>query len=590
MKELLTGNEAIARGFYESGGRYASAYPGTPSTEILENITSYKDSVYCEWAPNEKVAFEAAYGASMAGARTLATMKHVGLNVAADPLFTSVYNGVGGGFVIVSADDPGIHSSQNEQDNRHYAKAAKLPMLEPSDSVECKEYMAEAFRISESFDTPVLIRMTTRVCHSKSIVELEERVDTPLKTYKRDIAKYVSTPANAVRHHPEVEQRLVDLEKYSNESPLNYEEMNDTEIGIVCAAVCRQYAKEVFGDKASYFNVGMSWPMPIDSIRAFAAKVKKLYVIEEIDPFMEEALKTAGISCIGKELIPQCGELDPKMLAEILNGDKSCGKSVAAEAAPRPPVLCAGCPHRGFFYALSKGTRAGKYVAIGDIGCYTLGCAPPLSVIESCICMGGGFSVAAGMAKVFELEGDDRVVFGIMGDSTYMHSGLTGATEIVYNNTKVIPCVLDNSITAMTGHQENPSTGHTLMGEESPIISIEDTLKAIGFEEVLIVDPQDLGAMQAVVDKAVELVGNGTKVAIVTKRPCVLIKGLKLDRKLCVVDSEKCINCKICTKVGCPAVVMHEKEAWIDNTLCIGCTVCKQVCPQDAISVVEVNQ
>jgi len=580
----MTGNEAIARGFFESGGRFASAYPGTPSTEILENLPQYGDALYCEWAPNEKVALEAAYGASMAGARALATMKHVGVNVAADPLFTAVYNGVGAGLVLVSADDPGMHSSQNEQDNRHYAKAAKLPMLEPSDSSECKEYMAEAYRISEAFDTPVLLRVTTRVCHSKSLVEKNERAEAPVKRYERNITKYVSTPANAMLHHPEVEQRLKDLEKYSNESPLNFEEINGADIGVVCSSVCRQYAKDVFGDGASYFNVGMSWPMPTEAVRAFASKVKKLYVIEELDPFMEEALKAAGIECTGKELVPICGELNPKILSEALLGAKTEGPRVNAEAAPRPPVLCAGCPHRGFFHTLSKGTKTGKYVAIGDIGCYTLGSAPPLSVIECCLCMGGGFSIAAGIAKVFELDGDDRVVFGIMGDSTYMHSGLTGAMEIVYNNAKVIPCVLDNSITAMTGHQDNPSTGYTLSGEETTVISIEASLSALGYEKVLTVDPQDLTAMQKAVDDAVAYLAAGVKVAIVTKRPCVLIKGLDIGNNICVVDSEKCINCKICTKVGCPAIVMRENGAWIDDTLCTGCTVCTQVCPHGAIS------
>jgi len=589
MKQLLTGNEAIARGFYEAGGRFASAYPGTPSTEILENLPQYGDAVYCEWAPNEKVAFEAAYGASMAGARALATMKHVGLNVAADPLFTASYNGVGAGFVIVSADDPGMHSSQNEQDNRHYARAAKIPMLEPSDSADCKEYMAEAYRISEAFDTPVLLRVTTRICHSKSLVEEGAREEAKAKRYERNILKYVSTPANAMRHHPEVERRHLDLEQYSNESPLNYEEINGADIGVVCASVCRQYAKEVFGAGASYFNVGMSWPLPVERIRSFAAGVGKLYVVEELDPFMEEALKAAGIDCIGKEKIPLTGELNPQVVAEALLGERAETLSVDAEAAPRPPVLCAGCPHRGFFYTLAKKNKGGKYVIMGDIGCYTLGCAPPLSSLESCLCMGGGFTLAAGMAKVFELDGDERIVFGVMGDSTYMHSGLTGAMEIAYNGSKAIPCVLDNSITAMTGHQENPATGRTLMGGEVPVISIEGTLKALGFEKILTVDPQDLAAMEAAVDEAAAAVKEGTKAAIVTRRPCVLIKGLKLEKGLCAVDPDKCKNCKLCTKVGCPAIAIIEEKSCIDKALCTGCTVCMQVCPFEAISAAEVE-
>ena len=583
MKQLLTGNEAIARGFYEAGGRFASAYPGTPSTEILENLPQYRAEVYSEWAPNEKVALEVVYGASMAGARSLATMKHVGLNVAADPLFTAAYNGVEAGLVIVSADDPGMHSSQNEQDNRHYAKAAKVPMLEPSDSAECKSYMAEAFHISEAFNTPVLLRVTTRISHSKSPVEIGERIAAPVKPYEKNVVKYVATPANAMKHHPEVEQRLVELERYSNGSPLNYEEMNSEETGVVCASVCRQYAKDVFGESASYFNVGMSWPMPIERIRAFAAKVKKLYVIEELDPFMEDALKAAGIACTGKELIPLTGELNPQIVAEALFGTVEKSPAVDAQAAPRPPVLCAGCPHRGFFYTLAKGNKKGSYVIAGDIGCYTLGSAPPLDAIESCICMGGGFTVAAGIAQVFAQEGDERVVFGVMGDSTFMHSGVTGAMEIIYNNAKVIPCVLDNSITAMTGHQDNPSTGRTLMGDEAPVISIEGTLKALGFAKVLVADPQDLAAMEKVVAEAVESVSSGVAAAIVTKRPCVLIRGLKLERAMCGVDPEKCKGCKQCTQVGCPAIVMGESTAWIDESLCTGCTVCMQVCPFDAI-------
>ena len=587
MKQLLTGNEAIARGFYEAGGRFAAAYPGTPSTEILENLPVYKDELICEWAPNEKVALEVAYGASMAGARALATMKHVGLNVAADPLFTASYNGVGAGFVIVNADDPGMHSSQNEQDNRHYAKASKIPMLEPADSAECRDFIAEAFHISETFDTPVLIRVTTRISHSKSPVEIGERTEAAFKRYERNIAKYVATPANAMKHHPEIERRFIELEKYSNDSPLNFEEMAGTGTGVVCASVCRQYAKDVFGGNASYYNVGMSWPMPIERIREFAAKVKTLYVVEELDPFMEDALKAAGIDCVGKEKVPIVGELNPQILAEALLGESSEAVTVEALAAPRPPVLCAGCPHRGFFYTLSKKNKGGKYVVAGDIGCYTLGCAPPLNALETCICMGGGFTIAAGIAQVFAREGDDRIVFGVMGDSTYMHSGLTGAMEIIYNNAKVIPCVLDNSITAMTGQQDNPSTGRTLMGGDAPVISIEGTLKALGFGKVLTVDPQDLAAMEKAVDEAVAEVSAGGSAAIVTKRPCVLIRGLKLEKGSCEVDPETCKGCKLCTKVGCPAIVMAGEVSRIDETLCNGCSVCLQVCPFGSIYKAE---
>ena len=588
MKQLLTGNEAIARGLYEAGAIFASAYPGTPSTEILENLPQYGTDIYSEWSPNEKVAVEVAYGASIAGARSFASMKHVGLNVAADPLFTASYNGIGGGFVILSADDPGMHSSQNEQDNRHYAKASKIPMLEPADSSESKDFIKEAFKISEEFNTPVLFRVTTRISHSKSLVEPGERAEVPVKPYERNIVKYVATPANAMRHHPEVEQRMIDLTVYSNASKLNFTEINDgAKIGVVAASVCRQYAKEVFGKTASYFHVGMSYPMPIERIRAFAETVETLYVIEELDPFMEDALKAAGIDCIGKEKVTAIGELNPQILTESIFGKTPAIKEVDSEAAARPPVLCAGCPHRGFFYALSKGVHKGRYVVSGDIGCYTLGCAPPLSAIESCVCMGGGFTVAAGMSQVFARTGDERIVFGVMGDSTFMHSGITGACEIVYNKAKVIPCVLDNSITAMTGHQDNPTTGRTLMGEPATVVSIVEVLRAVGFKEVLTIDPQDVKETEKAIEEAVLAVSEGTPVAIVTQRPCILIKGLKIEKATCKVDESKCKNCKMCIKVGCPAVVMREESAFIDDTLCIGCTVCHQVCSFDAIEVLK---
>ncbi|MDR1797755.1 MAG: indolepyruvate ferredoxin oxidoreductase subunit alpha [Clostridiales Family XIII bacterium] len=584
MKQLMSGNEAVARGLYEAGVRFASAYPGTPSTEILEELPQYKDVLYCEWAPNEKVAAEAAYGASMAGARSVCAMKHVGLNVAADPVFTAAYNGVGGGFVIISADDPGMHSSQNEQDNRHYAKAAKMPMLEPSDSAECLAFTRAAFEISELFDTPVLLRMTTRVCHSKSLVETGDRAEQPVKRYEKDIEKFVATPANAIKHHPQVEARMESLASYSDNCPLNYEEPGGGAVGVVAAGVAYQYAREAFPAGTGFFKVGMSWPMPISRIRAFAQTVEKLYVVEELDPFMEEALLAAGIACTGKSVIPPVMELNPQIVREAVFGCAPAVTEVGAQPAPRPPVLCPGCPHRGFFYTLSKRKDA---VVCGDIGCYTLGSAPPLNSIESCVCMGGGFTVAAGMAKVFEQVGDERIVFGVMGDSTFLHSGITGACEIVYNGAKLIPCVLDNSITAMTGQQQNPATGRTLMGAPAPAVSIESVLTACGFGRVITVDPQDLGAMQAAVDEAVESVGAGIRTAIITKRSCLLIKGLPLERGLCRVDPEKCKACKMCTKVGCPSVYMGEEAAEIDAALCSGCTVCKQVCPFEAIEEVR---
>ncbi|MDR1815811.1 MAG: indolepyruvate ferredoxin oxidoreductase subunit alpha [Clostridiales Family XIII bacterium] len=584
MKELLSGNEALARGLYEAGVRFASAYPGTPSTEILEELAQYKDELYCEWAPNEKVAVEAAYGASMAGARSAAAMKHVGLNVAADPVFTAAYNGIGGGFVIVTADDPGMHSSQNEQDNRHYAKAAKLPMLEPADSAECLAMARAAFDISELFDTPVLLRMTTRVCHSKSLVETGARAEQPVKRYEKNIEKYVATPANATKHHPQVEARMESLAAYSDANALNFAESGDGKLGVVAAGAAYQYAREAFPEGTGFFKLGMSWPLPIERLRAFAASVETLYVVEELDPFLEDALRAAGIACVGKEKIPKILELNPQIVKQAVFGETPETVGVDAAAAPRPPVLCPGCPHRGFFYTLSKRKDA---VVCGDIGCYTLGCAPPLNSIETCVCMGGGFTVAAGMAKVFEQTGDERVVFGVMGDSTFLHSGITGACEIVYNGANLIPCVLDNSITAMTGQQQNPATGRTLMGAPAPAVSIESLLTACGFARVITVDPQDLGAMQQAVDEAVESAAAGIRAAIITRRSCLLIKGLPLEKGLCAVDAAKCKACKMCTKVGCPAVAMGPEAAEIDAALCSGCTVCKQVCPFEAIDEVR---
>ncbi len=577
-KFLLSGNEAIARGAFEAGVKVASAYPGTPSTEIFENLPQYKDVLYSEWAPNEKVATEVAYGASLAGVRSLTAMKHVGVNVAADPIFTAAYNGVGGGFVIVSADDPSMHSSQNEQDNRHYAKAAKMAMVEPSDSQECKDFLKAAYEISEKFDTPVLFRTTTRVAHSKSLVTLGERQEPPVPVYKRNVRKNVCTPANAYLNHPKVEENLKALEKWACTSPLNRVEMAGAAVGVISASIAYEYAKEVFPADASFLKLGITNPLPMDLIRDFAAKVEKLYVIEELDPFMEEQIKAAGIPCTGKELTGLMYEMNPELLRERLFGIKPETVDVGVSAVSRPPVLCPGCPHRGFFYTMS---RHKDFVVAGDIGCYTLGAAPPLSAIDSVICMGGGFTVAMGMAKAFAATGQtDKKVFGVMGDSTFFHSGMTGAAEIIYNKGSVIPVVLDNHITGMTGHQDNPGSGYTLQGEMAESLKIEDILRSYGYEHVIIVDPQDLKAMEAAVQEAV---ASQVPAAIIARRPCLLIKRIRHENGLCKVNTDKCIGCRRCLSVGCPAVSVTDRKAAIDPLQCVGCTVCAQVCPMGAI-------
>lgn len=578
MKYLMSGNEAAARGAYEAGVKVCSAYPGTPSTEIFENLPQYKGSLYCEWAPNEKVAAEVAYGASIAGVRALCAMKHVGLNVAADPIFTATYNGVGKGFVIISADDPDMHSSQNEQDNRYYAKAAKMAMIEPSDSQESKDFLKAAFEISEKFDIPVLFRTTTRVCHSKSLVEFGEVAETEPYEYKRNVFKYVSAPANAKAHHPVLEQKLRDMAEYACTSPLNKVEMNGSKVGVITASVAYQYAKEVFPEDTSFLKLGFTYPLPMNLIKDFASKVEKLYVIEELEPFMEEQIKAAGIECIGKELIPNIYELNPEIIAKSIFGTEPEIKELTVKAVGRPPVLCPGCPHRGFFYTMSKNK---SFVISGDIGCYTLGSAKPLNAMDSVVCMGGGFSVGMGMSKAFDMLGDtSKKVFGIVGDSTFFHSGMTGAAEILYNKGNIIPVVLDNSITGMTGQQENPGSGENLMGEPAPSISIERVLAAFGYQNVIIVDPQDLTAMQKAVDDAL---ASEVPAAIITRRPCLLIKRIKHNIGKCTVNTEKCRSCKKCLKVGCPAIFMKDGKATIDATLCVGCTVCNQVCPFGAI-------
>ena len=581
MKKLMTGNEAIARGAFEAGVAFGSAYPGTPSTEIFEALVSYKGSLYCEWAPNEKVAVEVAFGASIAGLRSISAMKHVGLNVAADPIFTIAYQGVGAGFVIVTADDPDMHSSQNEQDNRYYAKFAKMALVEPSDSQECLDFIKEAYEISEKFDIPVLFRVTTRISHSKSLVTEGERVEIVPRNYVKNMAKFVSTPEHAKVNRLKLEGKLKELAAYAETSPLNKLEFKGSRMGVISASVAYQYAREVFPEDTSFLKLGFTYPLPMGLIREFASKVDTLYVVEELEPFMEEQIRAAGIPCIGKALVPSVRELNPAILAKALFGVEA--ETVEPDTKPmaRPPAFCPGCPHRGFFYALSKGRN---YVITGDIGCYTLGYNPPLNTMDTCLCMGGGFSVGMGIAKAFEISGrPDKKVFGLVGDSTFFHSGMTGAAEIVYNGGKVIPCVLDNRITGMTGHQENPGTGETLMGTPAPQIDIAKVLSALGFEQVFTVDPLDLSAVEGAMKAAL---ASEKPAAIVAKSPCVLVKKLIQKRNPYAVDPAKCRSCKRCLKVGCPAL-SFDKTSSIDPAICVGCSICAQVCPFGAISQVE---
>ena len=587
MKKLLTGNEGVARGAYEAGLMYACAYPGTPSTEILEELAQYKDVLMAEWAPNEKVALESAIGACYAGARALATMKMVGLNVAADPFFSSSYTGVNGGLVIVSADDPGLHSSQNEQDNRHYAQAAKMPIMEPSNSQEAKDMIAAAYEISEKFDTPVLFRMTTRVCHSKSFVEIGERKEVEVKPYSRNINKYDLVPAVSKKLHYKVEERLQTLEAFSNETPWNYVEWNDKKIGIIANGVAFQYAKEVFGKTASYLKIGFSYPLPMDKIRDFADQVETLYVIEELDPFMEDQIKAAGISCIGKEKIPNIDELNPDIIAKALLGkERPLIEYDKSGVANRPPTLCAGCPHRGFFYELGK--LKNVFIS-GDIGCYGLGGTPPLNAKDMSICMGASITLGHGAQKIFSRYNKPLRSIATIGDSTFFHSGITGLLQVVYNQSNTITCILDNRITGMTGHQQNPGSGYTLQGDMTEIVDIESVVKACGIKNVRTINPLKLDEVK---DTLAWAIGIDGPVVIITRWPCVLKKHSPQDKEefgdymgTCVVDAEKCIGCRKCTTTGCPALVYHkdENKVTIDKVQCDGCQVCVQVCPVKAI-------
>ena len=574
MKKLMLGNEAVARGILEAGCSVVSSYPGTPSTEITEYAAKY-DEIYCEWAPNEKVACEVAFGASLAGARSACCMKHVGLNVAADPLFTLSYTGVNGGMVIFVADDPGMHSSQNEQDSRHYAIASKVPMLEPADSVEAKEFTKVAFELSERFDTPVIVRMCTRIAHSQCAVELCEPKEKVKRAYEKNPQKYIMAPANAIRKHPVVEARCSAVAEYAESSELNRVELADSKsLGIITSGTCYQYVKEVFGDSVSVLKLGLVNPLPAKLITDFAKKHDRVVVIEELDPVIESFCKSIGVSVEGKELFSICGEFSQSIVAKAFGiEDKSF--TASDDIIPvRPPVMCAGCPHRGLFYTLSKK----KITVLGDIGCYTLGMAPPLSAIDSVLCMGASVSGVHGFNKANGAESEKKTV-AVIGDSTFMHSGMTGLANIAYNGTNSTVIIVDNSITGMTGHQQNPTTGYNIKGDPATKINLEALCHALGINRVRVVDPYDLKETERVI---MEEIAVDEPSVIISRRPCALLKYVKAKPAL-KVDADKCKACKACSKIGCPAITKKDKKAFIDPTLCVGCGVCTQLCAFDAI-------
>ena len=571
MKQLMLGNAAVARGLYEAGCSVASSYPGTPSTEITEEAAKY-DAIYCEWAPNEKVAMETAFGACLAGKRSFCGMKHVGLNVAADPLFTISYTGVNAGMVIAVADDAGMHSSQNEQDSRHYAIAAKVPMLEPSDSAEALAFAKRAYEISEEFDTPVILKMCTRVSHSQSLVELGERTEVE-KPYEKNIAKYVMMPGNAIRRHPVVEERTRKLTEFAETCDLNRVEMGGTSMGVITSSTSYQYVKEVFGDSVSVLKLGMVNPLPVKLILDFASKVDKLVVVEELDSIIEDHCRKLGLKVWGKNVLPLEGEFSQNLVAAKLGGTVHTGKTLEDAIPPRPPVMCAGCPHRGLFYTLNKN----KCTVLGDIGCYTLGAVAPLSAMDMTLCMGGSISGIHGFNKARGAETEGKTV-AVIGDSTFMHSGMTGLANIAYNQSNSTVIILDNSITGMTGHQQNPTTGYNIKGDPAGKIDLESLCKAMGFNRVRVVDPYDLKACDQAVKE--ELAAKEPSV-IISRRPCALLKYVKHNAPL-AVNKDKCIGCKSCMKIGCPAISIKEGKAWVDNTLCVGCGVCEQLCPVGA--------
>ncbi len=573
MKKLLIGNQAVACGLHDGGLGVVSSYPGTPSTEITEFLSAY-DDIHSEWAPNEKVACEVAFGASLAGARSSCAMKHVGLNVAADPLFTLSYTGVNGGMVICVADDPAMHSSQNEQDSRHYAIASKIPMLEPADSQEAYDFAKSAFELSEKYDTPVLLRMCTRIAHSQSVVETSEAVPSVLKEYVKNPQKYIMMPGNAIKRHPFVEERTLKLTELAENCEYNKVEMNSSEIGVITSGCSYQYVKEALGDSVSVLKIGMPNPLPVNLIKEFASKVEKLYVIEELDPIIENHVKALGVNVIGKELFSILGEFSQKTIKDAFNLEKAASVSADSFIPARPPMMCAGCPHRGLFYVLSKN----KITALGDIGCYTLGAVAPLTALDSTLCMGASISGLHGFNLARRAETEKKSV-AVIGDSTFMHSGMTGLVNIAYNATNSTVIILDNSITGMTGHQQNPTTGYNIKGDPAAKVDLEALCKALGINRVKVVDPYDLKGTEKVIKE--ELAIEEPSV-IISRRPCVLLKYVKHEKPL-KVENDKCKSCKRCMTLGCPAISMKDGKARIDSTLCVGCGVCKQLCAFGAI-------
>jgi indolepyruvate ferredoxin oxidoreductase alpha subunit len=577
LKMLMLGNEAVARGLYEAGVSVVSSYPGTPSTEITEYAAQY-DELYAEWAPNEKVAMEVAFGAAFGGKRSFCGMKHVGLNVAADPLFTISYTGVNAGMVIGVADDPGMHSSQNEQDSRHYAKAAKLPMLEPADSAECLDFTKYAYELSEKYDTPVLLRMTTRIAHSQSVVETGDRVVPESAAYVKNAAKYIMMPGNAKRRHPVVEQRLLDMAALAEDTYLNRVEIGGTKLGIITSGTAYQYVKEAVGDTASILKLGMVWPLPVKLIKDFAARVDRLIVVEELDSFIEDHCRNIGLNVSGKELFPVTDEFSQNLVREKLGLERALVRTLDAEIPPRPPVMCAGCPHRGMFHALSKY----KATVIGDIGCYTLGAMAPLSAMDSTICMGASVSGLHGFNKALGEKAETKTV-GVIGDSTFIHSGVTGLINIAYNGSNSTVVILDNSITGMTGHQQNPTTGYNIKGDPAGKIDLEALCRAVGINRVRVVDPYNIKACDEALKE--ELAATEPSV-IISRRPCALLKTVKAKPPLSV-NPDKCKGCRSCMKIGCPALSFKSGKAVVDATLCVGCGVCTQLCAFDAFESQE---
>ncbi len=574
MKTLMLGNEAVARGLYEAGCSFVSSYPGTPSTEITECVAKYEE-VYAEWAPNEKVALEAAFGACLRGVRSFCAMKHVGLNVAADPLFTISYTGVNAGLVIGVADDAGMHSSQNEQDSRHYARASKIPMLEPSDSAEALAFAKLAYELSEQFDTAVLVKMCTRVSHSQSVVETGERVVPEPKKYEKNPAKYIMMPAYAKKKHPLVEERTRALTAWAETAKVNrIEDGSDQSVGIITSSTCYQYVKEVFGDTYPVLKLGMIWPMPEQKIRDFAKTVAKLVVVEELDGFIENHCRNLGLSVSGKELFTEIGELSQNVVKEKLGQPVQAGETLSEEIPARPPVMCAGCPHRSLFYVLKKL----NLTVLGDIGCYTLGAVAPLNAIDTTVCMGASVSGLHGFVKAGDEESAGKTV-AVIGDSTFIHSGVTGLINIAYNESNSTVIILDNSITGMTGHQQNPTTGYNLKGDPCTKIDLESLCHAVGIKRVKVVDPYDMETCQTVIKE--ELAAKEPSV-IISRRPCALLKYVKHPGPICS-DPEKCKGCKACMNIGCPAISMVDGKAVIDETLCVGCGVCEQLCKFGAL-------